>query len=126
MVYLTLYHTCMKIFINENHVKSTGTELHLKMYSIGCVWWSRINSNWIHKGFEIRCKFVILNYIRCELLLDLHSEKMYCVHKWVLFRQKVNIDLSIFTFSSFFPSFKCHWKICPSLFMNIKNRFWKI
>lgn len=44
-----------------------------KMYSIRYVRWDRINSNWIHRGFEIGCKSVITNYITYELLLDLHS-----------------------------------------------------
>lgn len=45
------------------------------MYSIICVRWGRMNSNWVHRGFEIRYKSVRSYYFRYELILDLHSQK---------------------------------------------------
>lgn len=34
-----------------------------------------MNSNWVHRGFEIRYKSVRSYYFRYELILDLHSPK---------------------------------------------------
>lgn len=73
------------------------------MYSIRCVRWDRINSNWIHRGFEIRCKSVILYYIKYELVFDLHSEKC------TMFTSENHLDRTLEQISDlYFLFFPCH------------------
>lgn len=75
VIYLTLYHTCMWLFIKHKSTQINRTRIRFeKMYPIICVRWGRMNSNWVHRGFEI-IYISVIYYFRYELILDLHSEE---------------------------------------------------